>query len=135
MLSICTNLERYGLKLTQANKSQLIEFACHLGGHSSQLYSREYALGSLRITSNFTKNWTRDQAIEAITSAFDWVETGASTPSTPSDPCSASRAMSLPRPMPSFTPQNHETLHLVGLGANRISTVRITGARSVIHFP
>ena len=36
--------------------------------------------------------------------------------------CWESRAMSPPRPMPSFTPQSHETFHLVGGCDNRIST-------------
>ncbi len=50
------------------------------------------------------------------------VSTAASIPSTLSAHCSASRAMSPLRHMPSFTLQNHEPLHLVAGCDNRIST-------------
>jgi len=76
--------ERNGLHLEHASKSQLIDFACHIKtrdarGKPSQLYSRESALGLLKITNNFTKNWTGEHAIESVTQAFDWVETNADT--------------------------------------------------------
>ena len=52
----------------------------------------------------------------------DSASIAASTRSTPSVPCSASPVTSPRRPMPSFMPKNHNPLHLVGVGANRIST-------------
>jgi hypothetical protein len=39
------------------------------------------------------------------------------------DPCSASLEISLPRPTPSFTQGNGCTLHIVGVGDNRIGTL------------
>lgn len=54
--------------------------------------------------------------------------TAASTHSTLSAPCLALLATSLRRPMLSFMPKNHcSLLHLVALGANRISTVELLG--------
>jgi hypothetical protein len=46
--------------------------------------------------------------------------TGGSIRSTPSVPCSASRAALRHRPMQSFTPVPGSTLHLGGVGKNRI---------------
>ena len=76
--------DRNGLPLEHANKSQLIDFACHIKtrdarGKPSQLYSRESALGLLKITNNFTKNWTGEHAVESVTQAFEWVEANADT--------------------------------------------------------
>lgn len=78
--------DRNGLALHHANRSQLIDFACDLasstirkGGHSNQLYSRDSALALLGLTSNFTRDWTREKAIAAVTQAFDWVETHGDT--------------------------------------------------------
>lgn len=76
--------DRNGLPLEHTNKSQLIDFACHsfFGGKrgpSGSLYSRESALRLLKITNNFTKNWTGEHAIESVTHAFDWVEANADT--------------------------------------------------------
>ena len=53
--------DRNGLHLTHANKSQLIDFACHSfsggkRGHSNQLYSRDSALRLLQITLQQTIN-------------------------------------------------------------------------------
>lgn len=77
--------DRNGIALVHASKSQLIDIACHLmskvnqKGHSNQLYSRDSAIALLNITSNFTKEWNRVRAIEAVTQAFDWVEANADT--------------------------------------------------------
>lgn len=76
--------ERNGIALAHANKSQLIDFACHSNvsgkkGPSGSLYSLETALGLLKITSNFAKDWTRERAMEVVTQAFDWVEANADT--------------------------------------------------------
>lgn len=76
--------DRNGLPLAHASKSQLIDFSCHSfsggrRGPAGSLYSRESALGLLKITNNYTKNWTREQAIEAVALAFDWVEKNADT--------------------------------------------------------
>ena len=49
-------------------------------------------------------------------------QTDTSALLTPSARHSASQAMSWLRLMPSFIPQNHKTLHLVGVCDNRIST-------------
>ena len=50
-----------------------------------------------------------------------FASTAASIRSTPFARCSASPAMSLRPPTPSFTPRNLDLLYPVGLGANRIS--------------
>lgn len=77
--------ERNGLAPEKADRSQLVDFACHLdrqkqkGGHASQLYSRETALALLELTTNFTRAWTKQSAIDALNRAFDWVETHADT--------------------------------------------------------
>ncbi|MBS4095517.1 MAG: hypothetical protein KGZ83_01595 [Sulfuricella sp.] len=77
--------DRNGLMLAHANKSQLIDFACHSfsvtgkRGPSGSLYSRESALSLLKLTANFTRDWTREKAIESVTQAFDWVEAHGDT--------------------------------------------------------
>src|SRR5208282_4020343 len=48
---------------------------------------------------------------------------GASTRSTPSDPCSASLATQLHRHMPRYTRVSGSTLDVVGVGLNRIGMV------------
>jgi len=75
--------ERNGIALTSTNRSQLIEFTCHLKtrdarGKPNQLYTRESALALLNVTTNF-KDWTREKAIAAVTEAFDWVDANADT--------------------------------------------------------
>lgn len=78
-------LSRQGLEPTQANKSQLIDFYCDSfsvvsrRGPSSSLFSRDSALALLKITSNYTRDWTREKAIDAVTRAFDWAEAQADT--------------------------------------------------------
>lgn len=75
--------ERNGLALGKVDRSQVVDFACHLdrqkqkGGHASQLYSRETALALLDLTTNFTRAWTKQTAIDTLNQAFDWVETQA----------------------------------------------------------
>lgn len=74
--------DRNGIPLTQTNKSQLIEFACHLKtrdarGKPNQLYTRSSALALLNVTTNFIEDWTREKAIAAVTEAFDWVDANA----------------------------------------------------------
>jgi hypothetical protein len=72
--------ERNGLTLGKLDRSQVIDFACHLdrqkqrGGHTSQLYSRETALALPDLITNFTREWTKQKAIDALTAAFDWAE-------------------------------------------------------------
>lgn len=77
-------LERNRLTLEKLDRSQVIEFNCDLKirdarGNPSQLYSRETALALLELTSKFDRDWTRQTAIDALTRAFDWVETHADT--------------------------------------------------------
>lgn len=77
--------DRNGLELQPANMTQLVDIACHLKsftrtkGHASQLYSRDIAIALLKITTNFTRDWTREKAVDVVTQAFDWVETNADT--------------------------------------------------------
>lgn len=77
--------DRNGLALEKADRSQVIDFACHLdrpkqrGGHASQLYSRETALALVGLTTNFTGKWTKETASDALNRAFDWVENHADT--------------------------------------------------------
>jgi len=76
--------DRNGLELVHASRSQLIDFACDIKirdarGKPNQLYSRESALALLKFTSNFTRDWTREKAIDLVTQAFDWVEAHADT--------------------------------------------------------
>src|SRR5208283_4385964 len=52
--------------------------------------------------------------------------TGASTRSTPSARCSASRAVLRRRPMPTSIPARGRTLHLAGVCVNRIGTFETT---------
>lgn len=78
------NRRAKGLELISANRSQLIEITLHIKtrdtrGKPNQLYSRESALGLLNITSNFTRDWTREMAISAVTEAFDWVDANGDT--------------------------------------------------------
>ncbi|BBI98946.1 hypothetical protein FGKAn22_06390 [Ferrigenium kumadai] len=76
--------ERNGLELTHASRAQVIEFNCHIKvrdtrGKPNQLYSREVALALIGLTNNFGRDWTREKAIDAITTSFDWVEANADT--------------------------------------------------------
>lgn len=72
--------DRKGIELVQANRSQLIEISRHsfspIGtrGPSGGLYSRKAAFDLIGITTNFTRNWTREKALAAITDAFDWAD-------------------------------------------------------------
>ncbi|MHB1562634.1 MAG: hypothetical protein ACYCXP_00840 [Leptospirillum sp.] len=76
-----------GQKLIQANRSQIIDITLHSfsatgkRGPSGKRYSRESPFALLNITTNFTLNWTREKAIEAVTEAFDWVEANGNTSS------------------------------------------------------
>lgn len=78
-------LDRNGLSLEQASRSQVIDFPCHsfssLGkrGPSGSLYSRDSALGLIRITSNFARGWSRETALEALEQAFGWAEAHGDT--------------------------------------------------------
>lgn len=76
--------ERNGLALEKLDKTQVIDFACHIKnrdtrGKPNQLYSRKTALALMGLTNNFTREWSRQTAIDALTRAFDWVETHADT--------------------------------------------------------
>lgn len=76
--------ERNGLALEKADRSQVIDFACHIKtrdarGKPNQLYSRDTALALMQVTSKFTGEWTRQTAIDALIRAFDWVETHGDT--------------------------------------------------------
>lgn len=76
--------DRNGLELLHASKSQLIEFTCDIKtrdarGKPNKLYSRESSLALLKIATNFTRDWTREKAVDVVTQAFDWVETNADT--------------------------------------------------------
>ncbi|MFL9610981.1 hypothetical protein ACKF11_12920 [Methylobacillus sp. Pita2] len=77
--------DRNGIDLTPASRLQVIDFNCDLKvskrtrGHANQLYTRDNAIALLNVTTTFTKNWTRDKAIEAVTEAFDWVDAHADT--------------------------------------------------------
>lgn len=76
--------QRNGVSQIQANRSQLIDFTCDLKnrdarGRQNQLYSRDSALALLKITNNFTRDWTREKAVDAVTQSFDWVESNADT--------------------------------------------------------
>ena len=61
--------------------------------------------------------------------------TGGSIRSTPSVPCSASRATSPHRPTQSFTPEPGSTLHVGGVGNNRIGKVGSTANRILVRVP
>lgn len=76
--------DRNGLLLEQTNRTQVIDFPCHLKnrdarGNPSRLYSRDSTLGLIKITSNFTGGWTRESALEDLTRSFDWVEAHGDT--------------------------------------------------------
>jgi hypothetical protein len=76
--------ERNNIELLSAQNSQVIDFTCHLaiskkGGHASKLYSRGAATALLNKTTNFTREWTLDNAISAVNESFDWVEANADT--------------------------------------------------------
>lgn len=74
---------RNGITLESANNTQVIDFTCHSffsnkkRGPASKLYSRESALSLIKVTSNFTREWSLEKATVAITEAFDWVEANA----------------------------------------------------------
>lgn len=76
--------ERNALALEKLDRSQVIDFACHIKsrdarGKPNQLYSRETAIALLSLTTNFTRQWTRQTAVDALNRAFDWVEIHADT--------------------------------------------------------
>ncbi len=77
--------ERNGLVLEKLDRTQVIDFSCHSffeggkRGPAGNLYSRETAEDLIQITSKFSRDWTKQSAIEALTHAFDWVETHADT--------------------------------------------------------
>lgn len=76
--------ERNGLKLEKLDRTQAIDFACHIKsrdarGKPNQLYSRENAIALVGLTTNFTRDWTKQSAIDAVNHAFDWVETHGDT--------------------------------------------------------
>lgn len=77
--------ERSGLALAKTDRSQVIDFACHSffsgnrRGPAGSAYPRETALTLLERTTNFTRYWTKQSAIDALTTAFDWVETHGDT--------------------------------------------------------
>ena len=65
------------------------------------------------------------QHLQAYLNEFTFrFKTGGSIRSTPSVPCSASRATSPHRPTQSFTPEPGSTLHVGGVGNNRIGKLR-----------
>ena len=77
--------ERKGLVLEKLDRSQVIDFACYSffeggkRGPSGNLYTRETAEDLIKVTSKFSRDWTTQSAIEALTHSFDWVETHADT--------------------------------------------------------
>lgn len=76
--------ERNSLMLEKMDRSQVIDFACHIKsrdtrGKPNQLYSRETALALLGLTTNFTREWTKQKAVDSLNRAFDWVEAHADT--------------------------------------------------------
>lgn len=76
--------DRNGINITPAIRSQVIDFIRDLKtrdprGKPNQLYTRDNAIALLNVTTTFTKNWTRDKAIAAVTEAFDWVDAHADT--------------------------------------------------------
>lgn len=76
--------ERNGLVLEKLDRTQAVDFICHIKirdgrGKPNQLYSRESALSLMGLTSNFTRDWTKQSAIDALTRTFDSVETHADT--------------------------------------------------------
>lgn len=75
---------RNKIELISAQNTQVIDFKCHLKirdarGNPSKLYSRESAIALLNLTTNFTREWTREKAIAAVNESFDWVEVHADT--------------------------------------------------------
>lgn len=76
--------ERNKIILEAAINAQVIDFTCHLKnlnakGHASKIYSHENAIALLKVTTNFTREWTQEKALKAIKEAFDWVEAYSDT--------------------------------------------------------
>ena len=77
--------DRNGIELQRASRMQLVDFACYLKpsvnakGHANHLYCPESALALLMITTNFSGNWTKEKAVDAVKQAFDWVEAHSDT--------------------------------------------------------
>lgn len=76
--------ERNNLAIVKLDRTQVVDFACDLKnrdarGNPNQLYSRETALALMGLTTNFTRDWTKQKAIDALNHAFDWVEAHADT--------------------------------------------------------
>jgi hypothetical protein len=77
--------ERNELALNKLDRSQVIDFTWHSffeggkRGPAGSLYTRENAVALLGLTGNFTRDWTKQSAIDTLTRAFDWVETHADT--------------------------------------------------------
>ena len=80
---------RQRIETVEAEKSQLIDFACDRGsstvirqqggGDSSKLYSHENAKGLLDATTNFKSPYTRDSANQLLRESFEWVEAHGDT--------------------------------------------------------
>lgn len=76
---------RHGMELVQQSRSQLIDFACDsfsaIGrrGPPGSLYSRDAAQALLKLTTNFTRDWTREKAMAAVSQSFDWLEAHGDT--------------------------------------------------------
>lgn len=76
--------DRNKIILEMANNTQVIDFTCHLKnlnvkGHASKLYSHENAIALIKVTANFTREWTQEKALGAIKEAFDWVKANSDT--------------------------------------------------------
>lgn len=77
--------ERTKAELVSAQNTQVIDFIVHSlfstnkRGPASKLYNREAAIALLNVTTNFTREWTREKAIAAVNESFDWVEAHADT--------------------------------------------------------
>ncbi len=66
-------LDRNKIILETANNAQVIDFNCHLGvsvhkkgGHATKLYSQDSAIALLKVTTNFTREWTQEKALDAV---------------------------------------------------------------------
>jgi hypothetical protein len=77
--------DRKGVSATQAERSQLIDFACNSfsaipkRGPAGRLYALHAALALLAATESFPKLYTRESATEALQSAFEWAQEHADT--------------------------------------------------------
>ena len=76
--------DRKHVPTTQTDRSQLVEFACHLKirdprGNPSRLYSLESAVRLVEESPNFPGLYTRESAVQALHAAFEWAQQHADT--------------------------------------------------------